>query len=426
MNFFKNKISHIFKDTLVLDTVVVFVGTSLGGVFNLFYHLISVRLLSPEDYGTFNTIISLMMFSSMAISPLSTAFTRFFTEYITKKDFVVLTNVFSKLFKNLLITAFCALTFFLIASFPLARFLNTERVYIIICGVVISVTLCSLPFPSLFQSFQKFKIYSFIGIISALGKLILGGLMMFFGWGIIGGLSGSLISPILIILMALLFIPGIYKKQIGHLPNQPGVTVNLVPIYKYFFPVSVAMLSFSLLTNIDVVLVKHFFSPLDVGYYSIAQMVGKIVLFLPTALATVIFPKSTEAFVNNCQSNKLLYKSLILAGILCGFITVLSFLHPDFILRIITAKLNPVSRALVGLFSLTMSFYALTWITINFSLATHNLRFVLPLLSLAILETIFIYNYHPTLLAVLSILWVFSIISFLVTFIISRAKKRYA
>ena len=45
------------------------------------------------------------------------------------------------------------------------------------------------------------------------------------------------------------------------------------------------------LTNIDLILVKHFFTPIEAGYYSIAQMVGKIILILPIPIVTVMFPK---------------------------------------------------------------------------------------------------------------------------------------
>lgn len=419
----KNRIFNFFKDKFILDTAIVFVGASLVGFFNLLYHLISVRLLAPQDYGTFNALISLIMFASMTFSPLGTALTRFFTEYITKRDFATLTSIFMKLIKRLLIAGVLAFLFFFVISPPLARFLKTQIIYTIICGGIIALSLFSLPVPSLFQSLQKFKTYSFIGIFSTFGKLIFGAFLMFLGWGVLGGLLGFLIAPILIILVTLFFIPNIFKKEIGYTYNQVSVKASLIPIYKYFPPVSIAILSFTLLTNIDVVLVKHFFSPLDAGYYSIAQMVGKILLFLPSALAIVIFPKSTASYVNNSHSNKLLYKSLVLAGLLCGITSIFCFLFPDFILSILTAKSNPASSGLVGLFSLAMSFYALLWITVNFLLATHNLKFVLPLLFIAILETIFIYNYHSTLIVVLYILLIFSFISFFVSLFCGKKSK---
>ncbi|MFH1519949.1 MAG: oligosaccharide flippase family protein [Candidatus Omnitrophota bacterium] len=420
----RQKIKRLLKDDFILHTAIVFLGTTLVGVFNLLYHLVTVRLLSPEDYGTFNALVSFIMLTSMAISPLGTTLTRFFTEYIAKGNLATLFFSFKKLIKRLfiiagVITGLC----FAISPF-LAGFLKTKILYVFICGGVIVLSLFSPPLISLFQSFQKFTVYSLLGITSSLGKLIFGGLLMLLGAKLLGALLGFLAGPVVIVLAALFFIPAILQKEMGHIDKTATLTVNLVPIYKYFFPVGVIMVSFTFLTTIDVILVKHFFSPLDAGYYSIAQMVGKIALFLPSALAIVILPKTTKAHVTEGSSIKLLYKSLFLAGVCCFFFTLFSFLFPDLLLTILTGKLNPISRELVGLFALAMSFYALTWIVINYSLATHNLKITLPLVLITALEIIIIYNCHPSLAMVLYILLIFGIISLFSSLLAVRATQK--
>ncbi|MFH1504779.1 MAG: oligosaccharide flippase family protein [Candidatus Omnitrophota bacterium] len=421
----KINFKKLFKDDLIKHTIIVFAGSILAGVFNLAYHLVSVRLLTPQDYGTFNALISFVMFTSMAVSPLGTTLTRFFTEYIAKKDFAKIVFVFNKLIKRLFIAACLTAALFFIVSPFLAGFLKTKTLYIFICGGATVIGLFSPPLISVFQSFQKFAVYSFIGIIASLGKLILGGILMFLGWRVLGSLSGFLAGAILPIIAALCFIKGVFKKEIGHIDEKAYIPINLTPIFKYFFPVSVVMFSFTAITTVDVVLVKHFFSPLQAGYYSIAQMVGKIALFLPSALAIVLLPKSTKAHVTNGSSTKLLYKSLFLAGI-CGFLwTVFAFIFPDFLLNVLTGKLNPISSRLVGLFSLTMSFYALCWIVINYLLATHNLKFVLPLLVITILETAAIYNCHSSFIMILYILLISSIVSlFCSLFVVKHSESK--
>jgi len=415
-------LKKIIKDDLIKHTAVVFIGTSVVGVFNLIYQLISVRLLTPSDYGTFNALISLIMFASMAVSPLGPAFVRFFTEYITKKDYGTLKSVSKELIKRIAILSVLLLLLFILFSRLLAGFFKTESSYIVICGIAIGVSLLSLIFPALFQSFQKFKIYSLISIISSFAKLVVGATLMYLGWSVWGGLSGYLTAPFIILIISLSIIFRVYRKNISKVKSSK--TISLVPIYKYFFPVAAVMFSFTVLTNIDVILVKHFFSPSNAGYYSIAQIVGKIFLFLPSALAIVIYPKSTAAYVNNSHSHKILYKSLLLASILCSIGIIVCFLFPGLVLSVLTSKANPVSIRLVGLFSLAMTFYALVWIIINYSLAVHNLKIVLPLLFMAVSELLVIYNYHPSLTAILYILLFFSIASFLISIYIVRFRER--
>lgn len=421
----KQKIYSIFRHELVIDTVVVFLGNIVAAAFSLFYHIVCVRMLTEEDYGTFNALISFVMFSGVAISPLYMTLTRYFTEYITKKDFSVLIAIFVKIIRRLFIAAAAVFLLILAIAPNFAEFLKTQALYVIICGGIMALTLLCLPFHAIIWSFQRFKAYSFVWVAASLGKLVLGSILIYLGWRILGGLSGFLAGPILIILTALIFIPNIFHQEIGRIDIRDHAAVSLVPIYRYSFSAFITMLSFALLTSIDVIFVKHFFTPLDAGYYSIGHMVGKAVFFLPHALAIAIFPKCTEAFVYNRSSLKLLYKSLLLGGVCCLFIACLAFIFPDNILRILTGKVNPVSSSIVGLLSMAMGFYALLWITISFLMATHNLKFVLPLLLLAVFEAIFIYNWHPTLIAVVSTLLVFSVISFAISlWAVNIANKR--
>ena len=110
----RNKLYPLFKDKLVFDIAIVFWGTSLAGFITLLYHLVSVRLLNLEDYGTLNALISLMTFASMAIFPLTTTLTRFFTEYLIKKDFDLMTSIFFKFLKKLILFASSLLLLFVI------------------------------------------------------------------------------------------------------------------------------------------------------------------------------------------------------------------------------------------------------------------------------------------------------------------------
>ena len=420
----KKKTFSFLKDELILHTAIVFFGAGLGSFLNLLYHLISVRLLTPQDYGVFNVLISFIMVTSIAISPLGATLTRFFSEYIAKGDLAILKGVFKKLVKRLFFTACASFLIFMFFSSALAKFLKTEAIYIIFSGGIIALSFFPPLAVSLFQSFQKFMAYSVIGIIASFGKVLVGAGLMLAGLKVIGGLSGFLVSDLLIILIALFFIPSVLKKKMDKMEIVSKPSINLLPIYKYFFPVFLAMFSFTFLTNVDVILVKHFFSPLDAGYYSIAQMVGKIVLFLPSALVIVIFPKSTTHYVRGSNPNKLLYKSLVLATLLCGAITVFCFLFPEFILKILTSKQNPISNSLVGVFALAMSFYALVWIILNFMIATHNLRIVPFLLAAVTLEAISIYAWHSTLKMVLYWILIFSAISFIVSLCVVRISPK--
>ena len=421
----KSKLHTLLKDKIVLDIAIVFMGTSLAGFITLLYHLVSVRLLSPEDYGTLNALITLVAFTSIAIYPLTTTLTRFFTEYLAKKDFYLVTSLFIKCLKGLLLFAFMLFLLFVIFARVLGSFLNTTSVYVMVCGIIIFLTLISPPFLSLIQSSQKFGLYSFILVSSSVTKLAIGFILMLSGLTVLGGLFGFLGGSVFSLSLLLISIAFFLKNHKRESEKQNQISkVDLLPIYKYFLPVSLSMLSFAVLTNIDLILVKHFFPPLDAGYYSLAQVVGKILLFLPSAISIVLFPKSIQSHVRHAEDYKLLHKSLWIGGLLCGGVSAFCFLFSDFVLKILTSQYNPVSSKLVGLFSLAMTFYALLWIVMNFLLARNNLRFIPPLVIFTLLETLAIYYYPTSLMGVLWIVFICSILTFVPTLLMALQPTR--
>lgn len=408
-----NRISLFLKKEIIVDFLIVIAGSIIVGLSNLFYQLISIRLLSPEDFGTFNALTSLIMFSSITISPLGTTFTRFFTEYATRENFTLLFSFFIKTIKILLVLSLVIFICFFVCAPFIAKFLKTRIIYVVVSGIIIILSLFSSPVTSFVQGFQKFKTLSFINIVSSFGKLFGGSIIMLLGWGVLGGLSGFLIGALIIFLVSFFIIPTIFRKKLGKINCLQAI--NLSSMYKYLFPVSLCMLAFTLLTNIDALLVKHMFCPLDAGYYSIAQMVGKIFLFLPSAFVIVIFPKTTQAYIKKSNSCDILYKSLLLTAPFCIIGILFCFLFPNLVLMILTGKTNSVSSQLVSLFALSMSFYSLLWIEINYLLAMNNLKFIVPLTILSFLQASSIYLFHVSLVEVALTILIYSILTFGVT-----------
>lgn len=416
MQLFK-RLLKLNKNEFILHTIIVFAGTTLAGFCSFLYHLISVRILSAQEYGTLNALISFIGIASTPIAPFSTVLTRFFTEYITKEDFSHLIVVLRKLIKRSIILSILGVVIFTLLSPLIGKFLNTKSIYIVICGGVIFLSFMATFTTSLLQSFQKFILYSLVGFIGSLGKLLVGFILLICGMGAFGGLLGFIFSPLLGLLLAPYIISLLLKHNIFD-KQAKTVKVDLAQLYKYFLSVFIAMMSFASLTNMDMILVKHFFSPLEAGYYSIAQVVGKIFFFAPSALAIVIFPKTTQASVKNTDPRRVLYKSLALTGLGCGVGVILAFLFPEFILKVITSHANSVSIKLVGLSAFNMSFYAGLWILINYFLAMGNTKFILPLLVVSILQIIFICLLHSSLASVIYINIFISILAVAILFLL--------
>ncbi len=419
----KKILKLLAKDEFLRHFSIVTVGVGLASFLNLIYQLILVRSLSETQYGTLNALVALLTLFSALGQPLRTALTKFLSGYYARKEFNKAAFVLKHTFKTLTALSIYFLANFIFFSSYLAHFLKVENhFYLILIGIIISLTLIGPVFYSALWSMQLFKILTFIGIVTVLSKVVTGYSLMRLGFGVSGGLFGYLATPLFSLLIYLYLMPK-YQKKLG-IKISSLEPVKMAPIYKYFIPTTLALLSFRILTNMDVLLVKRFFSNLEAGYYSVAQIVGKVILFLPGAVYMVVFPKSAALHANNADGIHLLKKGLLIIALSCGMLTVICLAFPGLVLKILTSKTHPESAKLIGLFALVMSNYALVELVNLFHLSRQNTKFVIPICVLAVLQTFTVYYYHPSLEAVLATLLIFSVLTFFAAMFVLHYERK--
>ena len=157
------------------------------------------------------------------------------------------------------------------------------------------------------------------------------------------------------------------------------------------------------LTQMDLIFVKHLFTPVEAGYYSIAQMVGKMFLFLPLPVVMVMFPKVSLLEAQHKETLPILIRSLMATGVLGGIGILLSHLFPDWITQVLTGKTYPDCSPLIRLFSINMTFFSLTFILLYYHLATRRKEALYPLSLLTFIQVGAIALFHETMTQVLYI-----------------------
>ena len=136
------------------------------------------------------------------------------------------------------------------------------------------------------------------------------------------------------------------------------------------------LLCFAMLTNIDLVLVKHFFGSSQAGHYAAASIVARIILFLPGAIAMVMFPKTSELYALSKESRPVLKKSLLYTAVLSGGVLLLYLTIPSLIVKFFFGSEYILTIPLIGIFGLAMFFFSLTNILFFYQLSVHQLRFL--------------------------------------------------
>lgn len=397
----------------------MFLATSLTNLGNYIFHVYMGRHLSPADYGIFYTLLALLMIVSIPAITIQTVITKYTSHYKTHGEYKKVRFLFLHFLKRVSLYGGIGFLIFLVFSSHIARFEQIpSRIPVVIVGFILLFSVVTPAAGGIVQGLQRFN-YLGWSMISGTGlRLISGIILVTIGLGVNGALSASIVGTLFALFIIFLPLRSLFREKTNERVSDPRGSltreVDFKEIYQYSAPVILALLCFMILTNMDVVLVKHFFHPDEAGIYSAAAMVGRIILFLPMALVIVMFPKTSELYAQRKDSSMVLKKSLFYVGLLAGGAALICLLFPRFPLWLLWGDRFQASTRLVRKFAIAMTFFDLSYILLFYQLSIRRFNFLYFVTALTILEIIAICLFHHTLSQVVWILVASGIILFLI------------
>jgi len=404
-------------DSFGKNIILVFLGASVVNIFNLFYQLLIAHRMSGPDFAGFNTLLAILALISAPLSTLQTGVAKYTAEFNAQNQVKKAQALISHLLRMILplsiitFVVFCLLSSFLMDKLKIPSLLTGY-----ILALLLGLSWIGPVFSGIFQGFELFKWLVSLAIIGGALKLIFAFVFINLGFNIAGALGAFVVSGL--IGLAISFFP--LKNYLSFVPGLDQI--NFKAFFLYLVPVAVSLFCFMSLVNLDMVLVKYIFSPLQAGFYSLAQMVGKIFLFLPVAINIVMFPKAAGLNVRNMDTNSTLRRSLLYACCLCIAANIGYNLFPAFTLKVLTGKAFGESVILGRLFGVSMSFFTLLLILINYFLSIKDLRFIKYLVLSSLLQPLAIFIFHKTIMHVQLVLCVNSILTFFVLLALAHKK----
>lgn len=403
-------------DLFSRNIIVLFAGMALFNFLNLLYQLLIAHQLSPEHFAAFNALLSLFLVISSPLNTIQIAVAKYLAQLRARGEFLKIKFLLRGLFKKLLIPALLTLLIFCFSS---VFIINALKIPSHSAAYIFALLLALMWFIPLFkgaaQGTESFAGFSLALILTGAAKLTLAYLLIAAGYDIAGAIAALLISE-LIGLAIYYFCLRPYFARGG----QKEERLDYRKLFGYILPPAATYFCFMSLVNVDMILVKYYFGPEESGYYSLAQMVGKILLFLPIAISTVMFPKTSGLNAVEQETTGTLKKSLFFAFSLCLAAALFYNLLPEFTLRVLTGKVFRQSLVLGRLFTVSMSFFTLGYLLMLYFLSVNRysfLKYLFLSLGLEILAVIF---FHRTLLEVQLVLCVNSAALFICYLFLAR------
>jgi len=233
------------------------------------------------------------------------------------------------------------------------------------------------------QGIQAFTGLGIVQVIQALLRLLFAAGLIFLGWRAAGAVLAQPLGCLLGLGLVLWWLR-------PHLDDQSNVAGRPVS-WRYSAYTLLGLAVFGVLTNLDALFVKHFFSPVVAGYYGPVVTLAKVSLFLPWAIGIVLFPKVMQRQAAGRDARPLLLLSL--AGALAPGLgmTTLYFLSPAPLVRILFTGAYANPGIVLGFASLAASLYAGLYIWLNYALSLEQPAFVYALIGVLVWQSLGMY-----------------------------------
>ncbi|MFC1756108.1 oligosaccharide flippase family protein [Patescibacteria group bacterium] len=378
---------------LLSGTVVVTVGFLINGSFAYLLQLFLGRHLSIEDFGTFNTLLSLFYLFSVPAAVLAVSVVKISSELLGENKHGELTKFFWSLSRNVVLwgSIFAALLYYF--RNPLASYLNIkDPLLFLFLGFYISSTLLVVPVQSYLRGLLMFNKFALFTTIMGILRFSIPATIVYFGYKVGGVYVGISLSLFLSFFIALFLLKDNFVKEkdveVNHLYKK---------LMNFSVPVLLVHLGLMALINTDVILVKKYFTEAQAGYYAGVVTLGKIILFGVGSVAMVMFPEiSALKAANKNYMKKLKFFILLQVGLLVPAVLLFT-IFPKFITLLFFGEQFSNSIIYLPLFSIFISLYVLVSFLINFFLSIDKTNIFIFLPVPIVLQIVLISLNHSSL-----------------------------
>ncbi|MCB0881071.1 MAG: oligosaccharide flippase family protein [Thermoleophilia bacterium] len=350
------------------------VATVVSNAANYAYSLVMSRMLGPERFGEFTALLGVLMILSIATQLVQTVVARYVTELRSGRDPGSVPAFVNRLARVMAVVGLAAFVVSVPLAWPVAAALQIDH----IAPVVATMSALVLGFvvPVAWGRFQGEQAFWRLGtsmVVLNLARVAVGVALVAVGFGVSGAIAATTIATVFVAAMVL---PALRA------PSSPsaGAGPELATLARFALPTLGALVAWAMLTNFDVVIVKAMAVPADAGYYGAAATVGKIALFLPTALGLVILPKGAARHHAGVDSRGILRRTGQALVVVSGALTAICALWGDRVVHLMfTSEYAPAADLLVPIV-VAMSCFALANVMLFYYLGVGRTTFSVVLI----------------------------------------------
>ncbi len=369
---------------LLNGSFIMLIGSTLVSLLNFAYNVAVARLLGPAGFGHAAVAITLLMLVSAITLSFQLVCAKLVARHpAAEEKAAVYQSLLRKSWKVGLVLGAA----FMIASHLVADYLNLPSAWMI--AVLALGFSFYVPLGARRGGMQgkcAFRRLASSYVLEALLKFAGAVLLVEFGFGALGAITAISLS---VICAYFLPVPAELNIHSGaRVSTAVGEAVQAV----VFFVGQV------IISNCDIVLVKHFFRPDTAGIYAAVALVGRVVYFASWMVVSAMFPISAGRPEDGRKTVLAVPVTFVIA-ISGGFVALMA-LAPEFVLRLVFGAHFSQGHTVDGLLALYAAMagvYSLSVVLITYEMSRKvaNTGWLQLLVACLIVGGIFLW--HTTL-----------------------------
>jgi len=385
------EVKLLLRSALFRGGSVMTIAGVLGGIFGYVYQILMGRMLSPGEYALLSALMALLMFNGSPLSALTMAVARHVSSLQAKDEKRELWKFFLRSNKIVLVLLLMLSPFFYIFSDLLGNYLKTQSMLpVYLFGLIIPTGALLAVVIGFLQGLKCFVFIGIVGVIGVMLKIVFSGTFVFLEYSVSGAVLGIFLSSLIVLICCFwLTALKIYSRN-SDVEEKFSVSFSI----KSFYPVLLASIAFTAMTQLDMVIVNNLFDPETAGNYAAASVLGKAILYLPGGLVFALFPLVAENLARKESSANLLFQAVFATSCFCGFAAIFYFFFSGWLIHILYGERYSGAAELLRWYGLAIFPMALVMVAEHFLIAQGRVLFTWLFFAMAPLQILAILTWH--------------------------------
>ncbi len=349
------------KSQLLGGSLTLLAGSGLVGVTNLVSNVVTARLLGPSGFANATAVYTVLML----LSCITLAFQVVCAKYIAKtSSSEERSSLFASLHQHSWLAGIGIAVLLFVFQHPLANYLNLPDLSLI--WMLAVGTAFYIPLGVRRGYIQGIHAFGPLAINFMLeGMVRLFGVFVLIELGL--GVKGAVLASVL----------GVVVAYFVALPSPRIISLRWQSAAISFGEGLQAIVFFAgqtVINNFDIVLVKHFFPPVEAGLYAAVALVGRLVNMCAWSVVNTMFPVSAASGGDEQKGSPVLFTSLSMVFLILSLLIFGLWMVPNFLWRTLFGAQFEVGSygmlaPLLILYAVTAGIYSLSSVIITYEMS---------------------------------------------------------